>query len=70
MLSVALKLVFLSDCFTDQLGMQSICFALLCTLVVLNILDGQSLTRVLYGSVPEDLRSSFSKIFFFHREMI
>ena len=69
MLSVALKLVFSSDCSTDQLGMQSICFALLCTLVFLNILEGQFLTRFLYGSVPEDWRSSFSKIFFFHREM-
>ena len=54
MLIVALKLVFLSDCYTDQLGMQSICFALLCTLVFLNILEGQFLTRFLYGSVPED----------------
>ena len=54
MLSVALKLVFSSDCSTDQLGMQSICFALLCTLVFLNILEGQFSTRFLYGSVPED----------------
>ena len=69
MLSVALKLVFSSDCSTDQLGMQSICFALLCTLVFLNILEGQFSTRFLYGSVPEDWRSSFSN-FFFHREMI
>ena len=63
MLSVALKLVFSSDCSTDQLGMQSICFALLCTLVFLNILEGQFSTRFLYGSVPEDWRSSFSNFF-------